>query len=258
MKKIIFMTAFLALSIPLASMGCDGRSDTNISCDEAFNRANAYKIIKDAENSNDETISDLNLVLSVVNEQTSLKESAYTFVKILNRVGNGDTAHAQQAFRLISDIAINKHSNFKTVSDIYMSGLNAENSIDDSISNLYLIGSLSSNEEDLIRLSKVFISVLNRVGNGDTANAQQVLRLIVDGSHRTNQSFEILNNSFQSIMNAENSISDTISNLNLVISAFRVCNDIKQATNELIDILGTVGNGDTAAAQRAFKGIYGL
>lgn len=255
MKKSVLATLLLLLAAPTFSMACDRAQSA---CGQTLNRVEAYKLISAAENSQEDATVGLRLVLSKVNDQITLGEATWSLVRILQTVGAGDTALAHETFNLASAITLKKDTRIDVVTSQFL-GLHArENSSADATANLRLIDRLTTNENDLIRLTTVMKDVLTVVGAGETALAKTVIEVIAEADLQSGARMEDLNASFKALRNAENSNDDALSNLRLVIRAFKVCNNVEQATQELIQIIQETGAGNTAEAQKVFKSIYDI
>jgi len=219
----------------------------------SYTKEQALFDLTEAEASGDQAMGDLRIIEGNMKKNETLKEATDQFIRVLNYWGNGNTSEAQQHFTNIGN-TLRQNEARKEAVDLYMDLGRAENDIAQGMSNYIFIDNYVDDKKPRKELTDQFINLLNFVGNSNTSEAKTYFSNI-EKNLRPNEKRQDALQLYKDLAKAENDIAQGMSNYLFIDNYVDEKRPRKELTEQFINLLNFVGNGNTDEAKTYFSNI---
>ena len=257
MKKVLPLLALL-VSFDTFSGECKRRDQTQ--CGRASTSVGVYEMITRRENSSSDVkkaISNIERISRSTGFDTQILGEMY--VDILRALGGASSTSDAISILQNSESVLRQGVSPINVSNVVATIASVENSTSDVRDALSLVGRLSEGSNSLFsEIGQAYADSLRALG-GSTSTAEALNAIREMKSYANIWYFSDMTDSLKSLASRENSASDALANLKLVLRASEFCDDVAQPTRDFNSLLRSNGGSrSTSETQSAFRAIYNI
>ena len=202
-----------------------------------------------AEGNFNDALGNFKVIRSNLQPGETLESASTDFLKILNKVGSGETEGARNAFGYIRQTPSGEERDSEI--NLFFQHIDAENGTNDALGNYRLVKENLQPGESLENASADFLKILNKLGDGDTEGSRKIfsyIRHTPSGKARDTE-IDLI---FQHI-NAENGSGDALDNYKIIKENIQPGETLESASADFLTILNKVGDSSTEEARKTFN-----
>lgn len=260
MKTLILISlAAITLSGTAHARGGHCRSQDN-SCQQNYRKADAFKVLYDIEGTTDDANSDLR-VIEQVNQQYRIgfEPAVGNFIYLLDVLGGRSaTADTHYVFQELARMTGNRLGLAELI-DVFTDLYQIEGTKEDAMTGVNTAYAFSSKSRAPLAVGiRLYTDILNLLGGRSaTAYTNTVFPVITQNTRdfRIHELYE----TFAELYVIEGEVQQAISDFDLVIRGALKCGSLREANEEFLSILNSLGGRSaTAEAQKTYRDIFGL
>lgn len=229
----------------------------SVSPEETLNSAlSTFTDLVRSENKPEDGLSGYRLIDSSLQDGESRSVATDSFVSLVSAFGNGNTPNIHKAYDTV-DQRVRRGEDRSVATENFLKNFRAENKPEDAFTNFEIISSAVDKGIERTEATQEFNNLLSAMGNGNTPNVGKHFRMVLDSLKKEEGLGDALS-LHRAILNAENETDDVVSGYRLVNSVVSDKVSRADATEYYVSLLSEYGNGNTPAAQKAFRDTHEL
>ena len=232
-------------------------------CEQNFRRADIYKELLSVEGGD---VSDTQIGLATIEElsrrlNVRLSSAAANYIYLLNQHGGRSTTQVtRQTIQTLSSY-VDRRNQLADVVDFYLKIYTAEGAdVNDSLRDLSTARKVAkATQLSFSESVSLFIELLDFHGGRSTTQiTQSTLESLISLSR--NFSIDDIYRAYTTLYRAEGAdLNDALSDLHLVVKAGDVCGSIREALEEFLSLLNSLGGRSTTqTTQQAYRNLFGI